>query len=222
MNTCNLKMKVPIAVAVFAVSCSSVMGFAPVHHSNQICAISADPQAPTATCLYAGGFGGGGMGKKSGSNKKKKNSSKEIKLKPKQQWDRYSEFKREPKIQVAVRIKEGGSDEWLEVGRVKSKDNKFIEAAVFRQRAIIAEHAKRLYPVQLSSKKSLEWGYKSSEEAEETTEWKAVDKSSMNEVVELDGFEKVIGFEGRPDPSSGFYCVYDGGRLKIGEETSFV
>jgi hypothetical protein len=41
----------------------------------------------------------------------------------------------------------------------------------------------------------------------------------MTESVE--GIEKMIGFEGRPDPASGFYCVYDGGRLKLGEESSF-
>lgn len=79
------------------------------------------------------------MGKKAGKDKKKKNANKEAKLKPKQQWDRYSEFKREPKIQVGVRIKEDESGEWMEVGRVKSKDSQYTEAAVFRQRAIIAE-----------------------------------------------------------------------------------
>lgn len=75
------------------------------------------------------------MGKKAD----KKKIEKEIKLKPKQQWDRYSDFKREPKVQVAVRIQDGESDEWLIVGRVKSKESKYTEAAVFRQRAIIAE-----------------------------------------------------------------------------------
>jgi len=156
------------------------------------------------------------MGKKAGGDKKKKKSvSKEIKLKPKQQWDRYAEFKREPKIQVGVRIKD--DDEWLAVGRVKSKDSEYTEAAVFRQRAIIAEHAKRLFPIQLSSKKTLEWGYHTGDE--ETNEWKIVDKSCMS--TEVDGLEKLIGFEGRPDPASGFYCVYDGGRLKLGEESSF-
>ncbi len=29
-----------------------------------------------------------------------------------------------------------------------------------------------------------------------------------------EGVEKLIGFEGRPDPASGFYCVFDNGRLK--------
>lgn len=218
MSARSLKTKIPVAVAVLAISCCSVMGFAPIIHSNRVPTTSTTSEATTATCLYAGGFGGGGMAKKAAG--KKKDKSKEAKLKPKQQWDRYSEFKRESKIQVAVRIKEGGSDEWLVVGRVKSKDNEHTEAAVFRQRAIIAEHAKRLYPVQLSSKKTLEWGYSPSED-KENTEWKTADKSSMDEVEDSVGFEKLIGFEGRPDPSTGFYCVYDGGRLKLGEETSF-
>ncbi len=92
----------------------------------------------STTSLYAGGFGGGGgMGKKSGGAKK--GAEKEKKLKPKQQWDRYSDFKREPKFAVGVRIKDDDSVEWMEVGRVKSKDSQYTEAAVFRQRAIIAE-----------------------------------------------------------------------------------
>jgi hypothetical protein len=113
--------------------------------------------------LFGGGFGGGGTG---GSDKKSKKSggggggsnsgssgSDVTKLKPKQQWDRYLDLKRETKIRVAVRCKteqknddDGDSvsssqseEEWLEVGRVKSKDDKYTELAVVRQRAIIAE-----------------------------------------------------------------------------------
>ena len=79
------------------------------------------------------------------------------------------------------------------------------------------QHAKRLYPLQFSSKKTLEWGYHSGDD--ENVEWKLVDKTAVADAVE--GLEKLIGFEGRPDPASGYYCVYDGGRLKLGEETSF-
>ena len=28
-----------------------------------------------------------------------------------------------------------------------------------------------------------------------------------------DGIEKLIGFEGRPDPATGFYCMYNEGKL---------
>ncbi|KAL3909616.1 MAG: hypothetical protein SGARI_002516 [Bacillariaceae sp.] len=120
-------------------------GFAPSPVSRQTLSITTFG-APTtffisdSTRLFAGGFGGGG---KSGGDKKKKSSgasdNKEAKLKPKQQWDRYSAFKKEPKIRVGVRSKEDESDEWLEVGRVRSKDNQYTELAVARQRAIIAE-----------------------------------------------------------------------------------
>lgn len=208
-----MKMRIPM---ILAISCWSVTGFSPINSSvNRDVSVSTILSPASTTCLYAGGFGGGGgMG---GKDKKKEKNAKEIKLKPKQQWDRYAEFKREPKIQVGVRIKEDDSDEWLEVGRVKSKDSANTEFAVFRQRAIIADHAKRLFPIQLSSKKTLEWGYQTGDG--EDSEWKLVDKSCLTDAVE--GLEKLVGFEGRPDPASGFYCVYDGGRLKLGDESSF-
>jgi hypothetical protein len=43
-----------------------------------------------------------------------------------------------------------------------------------------------------------------------------VDKSILTTTgtVVVEGIEKLIGFEGRPDPASGYYCVYDGGRLQ--------
>jgi hypothetical protein len=74
-----------------------------------------------------------------------------------------------------------------------------------------------LYPLQVSNKKTIEWGYFSDDD----DAWKVADKSIMDgdvasKVAETEGvgLEKVIGFEGRPDPASGFYCVYDEGRLK--------
>lgn len=47
-----------------------------------------------------------------------------------------------------MRIKD--TEEWMEVGRVKSDKDEFTEVAIARQRALIAEHAKRLYLVQVS------------------------------------------------------------------------
>ena len=132
----NSKMKT-VATILFAISCWSARGFAPLNSNiKKVATISTNSDAVSTTSLCAGGFGGG-MGKKS-DKKKNKNANKEIKLKPKQQWDRYANFKREPKIQVGVRIQEGDSNEWLEVGRIKSKDSLYTEAAVFRQRGIIA------------------------------------------------------------------------------------
>lgn len=76
--------------------------------------------------LHGGGFGAGGAG-----GKKKKDS----KLKPKQQWDRYTELKKSTQYRVAVQVE----DEWLEVGSVKSQEDKFTEVAVAKQRKLIAE-----------------------------------------------------------------------------------
>ena len=78
------------------------------------------------------GFGSGGD-----DPKKKK---KEIKLKPKQQWDRYTgDLKKQKPYRVAVKAEGKNSDEWLEVGNVRSKDGAYTKAAVARQRALIAE-----------------------------------------------------------------------------------
>lgn len=110
------------------------------------------PTTTSSSRLYGGGFGGSGGG--SAADKKSKKASAggdsgnsgDAKLKPKQQWDRYLDLKKETKIRVAVRCKttttdegEGEEEEWLEVGRVKSKEDKYTELAVVRQRAIIAE-----------------------------------------------------------------------------------
>lgn len=69
-----------------------------------------------------------------------------------------------------------------------------------------------MYPLQVSAKKTLEWAYYQ----EEQEEWTVVDKSILegDGAAVVDGIEKLIGFEGRPDPASGYYCVYDGGRLQ--------
>ena len=86
-----------------------------------------------ATILYAG-FGGGS----SSSSNTAPQKSKEIKLKPKQQWDRYlGVLKKETAFKVAV--KPVDTTEWLEVGAVKSQGSDQTELAVARQRALIAE-----------------------------------------------------------------------------------
>jgi hypothetical protein len=99
-----------------------------------------------ATAAAKGGFGGAAN-----------ISSKEVKLKPKQQWDRYTELKKETAVKVAVRVvsapttattaaTEDSTDsaaarrnDWLHVGSVKSSASVGIEMAVARQRALIAE-----------------------------------------------------------------------------------
>lgn len=93
--------------------------------------------------LGMAGFGGGGASA-SKSNKKggKKAPVVTAGYKPKQQWDRYQTFKKETKIPVAVRIVSDGEDdggEWLEVGRIKTKENSYTAMAVALQRALIAD-----------------------------------------------------------------------------------
>jgi len=48
-----------------------------------------------------------------------------------------------------------------------------------------------------------------------------VDKAILENESLPAGIEKMMGFEGTPDPTTGFYCIYDGGKLKLGEESSF-
>ena len=93
--------------------------------------LSSTPRSPLITTMkVSGGFGAG------------KDKDITSKIKPKGQWDRYTSMdnKTAPPVRVAVRIlNEAVDEEWIEVGYVKSQDNLFTEAAVARQRALIAE-----------------------------------------------------------------------------------
>ena len=112
---------------------------------------------------------------------------------------------------MAVRVVNGDEKgEWLEVGRVKSEGDEFTEVAVAMQRGLIAEHAKRLLPLQVKPKDMVEWGYRATNSDDEPS-WSPVDKSVCDDAPK--GVEKKIGFEGSPDPNSGFYCHYSSGRL---------
>ncbi len=68
---------------------------------------------------------------------------KELKIKPKAQWDRYTDMKKVPMVRVAVRKTD--TDDWLEVGRVRAKDKVTTEIAVARQRALIADVSKHVF-----------------------------------------------------------------------------
>jgi hypothetical protein len=92
--------------------------------------IAAPAFASTTTSLAMAGFGGGD------DNSKKK---KETKLKPKQQWDRFSDLKKEEKIRVAVKVVDSDPNDWLEVGFVRSAEDAFTDFAVARQRVLIIE-----------------------------------------------------------------------------------
>ena len=126
----------------------------------------------TSTSLSMAGFGGGGgktkktkKGKTSNTNS---NTNTSTTLKSKTQWDRYGNLKADDGIRVATRVvtentaaagDAGDTSDtevqvqaqpWYEVGKIKSEGDAFTEIAVTLQRGIIAEHAKRLYPLQVS------------------------------------------------------------------------
>lgn len=154
---------------------------------------------------------GGGGKKSSGKKKGKKAGALPVKLKAKTQWDRYGDdLKGQTIFRVAVRVVNGDDKgEWLEIGRVKSEGDKWTQVAVAMQRGLIAEHAKRALPFQVKPTDMVEWGYLESN-AEEGS-FTSVDKSVLDDVPK--GTEKKIGFEGKADPGTGFYCHYDQGRL---------
>jgi hypothetical protein len=145
----------------------------------------------TSSSLPMAGFGS--------APKKAKNSKKtDIKLKPKQQWDRYiGDLKGSESVRVGVKIidRSDAGAEWMEVGSVKSKDDAYTEAAVIRHRVLIADHSRRLFPLQIFAKDKLEWGYMQGEE------WVVAGKVTMP-----DDIDKLIGFEGLPDPSGFYSC----------------
>jgi hypothetical protein len=133
---------------------------------------------------------------------------KEIKMKPKKQWDRYSgDLKGCERVRVAVKVVDRSSSaeeeeaaatmEWMEVGTVRSKDDAFTEAAVIRQKALIADHSRRVFPVQIFTKDTLEWGYM----AKGQDEWTSVAGKVVDMPADID---KMIGFLGLADPT-GFY-----------------
>lgn len=109
------------ALVVFRLVCTAIVvdAWMVVSSSSVARRSTANP-----TILFAGGFGGAG-----------EKQTKDVKLKPKQQWDRYTALKKERPVAVAVKV----ADEWLEVGSVKSKDSGMTDIAVARQRALIAE-----------------------------------------------------------------------------------
>jgi hypothetical protein len=115
-----------ISTVVLA-SCLSVDAFTPL--------ISKHTPSCSPSALFAGGFGGGGSTK----GIEKKPSSKQTKLKPKQQWDRFLALKATTKVPVGVRMKEDNTEEWIQVGYVRSKEDAYTEISVTMQRALVAE-----------------------------------------------------------------------------------
>eukprot|EP00560_Eucampia_antarctica_P001139 CAMPEP_0197831902 /NCGR_PEP_ID=MMETSP1437-20131217/12663_1 /TAXON_ID=49252 ORGANISM="Eucampia antarctica, Strain CCMP1452" /NCGR_SAMPLE_ID=MMETSP1437 /ASSEMBLY_ACC=CAM_ASM_001096 /LENGTH=153 /DNA_ID=CAMNT_0043435027 /DNA_START=217 /DNA_END=678 /DNA_ORIENTATION=+ len=144
-----------------------------------------------------------------GKSDNKKTSSSPKKLKPKAQWDKYCQLKKSTGVNVAVRVVGKSDAEWLTVGRVKSNNDEFTAEAVALQRALIAEHSKRLLPLKVAAKDLLEWAYCN----EGSEEWVSVDPKDDSLNLSVKDVDKKIGFEGEADPASGFYCHYDNGKL---------
>ena len=98
---------------------------------------------PSPHLLHMAGFGDAAAS----------SESKEVKLKPKQQWDRYTALKKEPSVVVGVKVvtptsttttttateNNNENDHWLVVGAVKSDATIPTDVAVARQRALLVE-----------------------------------------------------------------------------------
>ncbi|KAJ1628755.1 hypothetical protein T492DRAFT_841342 [Pavlovales sp. CCMP2436] len=127
------------------------------------------------------------------------------KLNAKKQWDRYIDLAKSGGAVAEVAVRKDAEFEWKTVGRVCAVAELPAAAAAARQRALIEEHAKRIYLALLAE----------------------VGKAPLQVGVRVaDGFELVgkedralvsseqLGFEGLPDPRTGYYCHYDNGRLQ--------
>mmetsp|Transcript_46172 Transcript_46172/g.90171 ORF Transcript_46172/g.90171 Transcript_46172/m.90171 type:complete len:239 (+) Transcript_46172:105-821(+) len=163
--------------------------------------------------LQMAGFGASG-----GGSKKKKTKGAEgtgdvgapLKLNAKTQWDRYLDLAGATAHPVAVRTV--GADDWIGVGDVRSAGDAETAAAVAVQRGLLVEHARRLYPGRLRRGDTVEWGYGApgGDDGGGRT-FVAVDKTVLDGAPA--GVEGRVGFEGTPDPKSGFYCSPDAGRI---------
>jgi hypothetical protein len=177
--------------------------------------------------LYMAGFGAATPSSSSSSSSSGDSGSK---LKAKIQWDRYLELKQEATsyiVGVKIVAEVGNDSDWLAVGQVRCRDESLLAAAVARQRGLLADHAKRLFPLKVTPQVKLAWGYfqadTGSTEMTPTTggttlsatgSWVVVDpKASDNSSSKTKDFDKSIGYEGTPDPSTGYYCKYNEGRL---------
>jgi hypothetical protein len=181
--------------------------------------------------LYMAGFGAATPSTSSSSSSSSSSGDSGSKLKAKTQWDRYLELKQEATsyiVGVKIVAEVGNDSDWLVVGQVRCRDEKtLLAAAVARQRGLLADHAKRLFPLKVTPQVKLAWGYfqadTGSTEMTPTTggttlsatgSWVVVDpKASDNSSSKTKDFDKSIGYEGTPDPSTGYYCKYNEGRL---------
>ncbi len=220
VDSIPMKVSATLAITALAANLNSVTSFVipatPITSHDVVVSAAlstssfyqTSPQRSTTTQLSMAGFGGGGGTSK--KNKKKGGAAKPLpKLKAKTQWDRYADLKQSKKVIVGVKISGEDEADWMEVGKVRSENDEHTLVAIARQRALIADHAKRLYPVKVPANAVLEWGYFL--EGEEENSWVTVDKASGADAPK--GIEKKFGFEGISDKASGYYCYYSEGRV---------
>lgn len=159
----------------------------------------------TSSSLFMAGFGAA-------------KQKKEKKLKPKQQYDRYWDFKSSERVRVAVRVVESSApaadavvataqQQWYEIGAVKSKDNAYTEPAVIRHRALMAEHARRMFPLQILANDVLEWGYTTMQGDDVLDESWVVAAVVVGDEELPKRLDRLIGFQGLDDPT-GFYEAF--------------
>lgn len=67
-----------------------------------------------------------------------------------------------------------------------------------------------IHATQFLPKDKVDWAYATTATPEQD-DWILTDKNASSAVPA--GVEKKIGFEGKPDTATGFYCNYKGGRL---------
>lgn len=212
-----MKVSALLAISALAANPCSVISFViPASTTHTVVSASNFCDGST-TQLSMAGFGGGGGG--GGASKKNKKAAKPLpKLKAKTQWDRYADLKQCKKIVVGVKLSGNEEEaEWLEVGKVRSENDEHTLVAIARQRALIADHAKRLYPVKVPANSVLEWGYFMEGGDGESGSWETVDKAIGTDAPK--GIEKKFGFEGISDKASGYYCYYSEGRVVERGET---
>ncbi|KAL7527283.1 hypothetical protein ACHAWF_002121 [Thalassiosira exigua] len=183
------------------------------------------PSRQQNSFLQMAGFGTSSRtSKKKGGKKKNVAKAGSNALKPKAQWDKFKALKSSNRVAVAARVVAEGSsvdsNDWYDIGVIKSEGDEYIESAVVLQRGIIAEHARRMYPLNFLLNEMIEYAYDAAEGGGETTdankpEWVVVTKGK--EDVPPNVTKNMVGFQGHPD-KSGFYTksetMYGGGGAK--------
>ncbi|KAJ1628984.1 hypothetical protein T492DRAFT_1013964 [Pavlovales sp. CCMP2436] len=143
-----------------------------------------------------------GFGKSTGSEAK----TAKGKLNAKKQWDRFVDLSKDGGGTAEVAVRKDAESEWKPIGRVCAVAELPVVAAAARQRSLIEEHGKRVHLALLAQvgKAPLQVGIRVTAEASFELVGKEDNTASA---------DSQIGFEGLPDPKTGYYCMYTDGRL---------